>query len=99
MLIWECDGQDGAMQDRVVLCNSASNPVLPLNCKDGDVQLTLFSCKCNDSTIISDAMFMATAGSGRLTCTDAGNQFPSHVSLGIKGTATILFDDFITREW
>ena len=73
------------MKERVILCSSGNEPILALNCKDGDVQLTLSSCTCNDSTITSDAMFVATAGSGRLTCTDNANQYPNHVSLGIEG--------------
>ena len=81
------------MQERIILCNSGNMQLLALNCKDGDVQLTLSSCTCNDSTITSDAMFVATSGSGRLTCTDNVNQHHGYVSLGIEGMVTAQFSD------
>ena len=82
------------MQERIILCNSGNMQLLALNCKDGDVELTLSSCTCNNnSTITSDAMFVATSGSGRLTCTDNANQHPNHVSLGIEGMVTAQFSD------
>ena len=81
------------MQERIILCNSGNMPLLALNCKDGDVELTLSSCTCNDSTITSDAMFVATSGSGRLTCTDNANQHHGYVSLGIEGMAIAQFSD------
>ena len=91
ILFWECESQDGPIE-RAILCSNANNPVVPLNCKDGEVQLTGVSCTCDDSTIKSDATFLATSSNGTLRCTDNSNdddEIQGHVSFGIEGIVSI----------
>ena len=68
-LSWQCSGQNGLEEERLVFCNTGN--IVDLHCQFGEVFHVTGACDCDDTVVMSNVTFVVpSSGNVTLNCTN-----------------------------